>query len=126
MAVKCSAQGCLHNHNGKCTSGMIQVLNSKSRGRADHYCGTHTRDEGTYLLTAMEKMSHPVRARGIFDNEIGDEMDLMHLRRPGNPAVLCGVTECAHNRNKSCLAGDIAIGRSLKNARFPCRTFRAK
>ena len=94
--------------------------------RPGSYCATFTKDEGTYLLTAMERLSYPVRSRGIFGNEFADEMDVMHMRQPGSPAVICGVTDCRYNKDKTCSANDVAIGRTLKKSslKFPCRTYR--
>ena len=126
MSLRCSAHNCLHNQNSKCTSSIIQVTSNKTLGKPDNYCATFTRDEGAYLLTAMERMSYPVRSGGVFDNEFAEEMDVMHMRRPGSPAVICNMTGCRYNRDKSCSAEDVAIGRTLKRSslKFPCRTYR--
>lgn len=126
MSLRCSAHDCLHNQNSKCTSSIIQVVYNKASGKPDNYCATFTKDEGTYLLTAMERLSYPVRSRGIFDNEFADDMDVMHMRRPGSPAVICGATDCRYNKEKCCSANDIAIGHTLKKSslKFPCRSYK--
>lgn len=126
MSLRCSAQNCLHNQNGKCTSSIIQVVDNKNAEKSGNYCATFTKDEGTYLLTAMERMSYPLRTGGVFDNEFADEMDVLHMRQPGSPAVICAITDCRYNKGKSCSANDIAIGRTLKrnSLRFPCKTYK--
>jgi hypothetical protein len=122
MAVKCAAHDCLHNRNSQCTASVVQIENCRASGSSGNHCCTHTNDPGNYLLTAVERPSHPARAREIFASEAAEEFKVS--RRQQNPAVLCGNTDCKYNSQKSCNAENVAIGRIFgKHApQFPCKT----
>jgi hypothetical protein len=122
MAIKCAANDCLHNKSHKCTASVIQVEHCRAYGNRSNHCATHTNDQGNYLLTAMERPSHPARAGEIFGIEAAEEFKVASY--PQSTAVLCGVVNCRYNNQKSCSAEDVNIGRSFRKntPRFPCKT----
>ncbi|PWL48326.1 MAG: hypothetical protein DBY39_03545 [Clostridiales bacterium] len=118
--VQCDSLSCIHNQNGACASGAIDVQYYAGPGYGDAYCNSYAR-AGSLRSQVSEQMPSAATAVNMQAHHAGmSEQNTVVL----SDFISCAATDCIYNRLSRCDAQQVRVSEPEHNGTLSlCKTY---
>lgn len=118
--ILCDSLSCIHNQNGTCASGAIDVQYYAGPGYGDAYCNSYA-SSGSLRSLVSSQMPASAMAAHPFEAKAG--LGEQNTRAHGG-LISCLATDCIHNRHNCCNADRVRVTEPEHNGTLSiCRTY---
>ncbi len=118
--ICCDSLSCIHNQDGACASGAIDVQYYAGPGYGDAYCNSYTKS-GSFRSQMSDQM--PAAATAVCMQARHAGMSEQNTVIPSD-YISCTVSDCIYNQNSHCYAQQIRISEPEHNGTLSlCKTY---